>query len=384
MRSKRLSRRKTSGFALVITVSLLVLLTLLALGMLSVSTIALRAAGQNEALSIARTNARLAMMLAIGDLQKYAGPDQRITATASILDSNPTTEDPDNVAEPNVTGVWNSYYYNPFTSSSNSTTSPNNAYDKKTQFQRWLMSGLTETEASNQSTLAGTIHPAASKKSTNGSAGGVRLVGPGTTNVSDQNSPLHVWAGKTNINPDASFSGTTSKSTKMRGSFAYAVLDEGTKARVNLGTPTGLNASERPASVTGAPMVTAYDRLNDSTKGSLSNYSTYRTTQDKAITMATAPLLGGKDNTKPLGGYFNDLTTDSASVICDVTHGGLRKDLSLFGEMSVNPYANRRLYSDSTSPIANEPSTSANYNPGSPDPYWDLIYDNLRFTNNRV
>lgn len=90
--------RRASGFALVVTVSLMILLTMLALGLLSLSAISLRGAGQSAAISEARANARLAMMLALGELQKQAGPDQQITANGSIVS--------DNAIHPNWTGVW--------------------------------------------------------------------------------------------------------------------------------------------------------------------------------------------------------------------------------------------------------------------------------------
>ncbi len=64
------------GFALVVTLSLMVLLTLLAVGLLSLSAVALRGSSQGEAMALARGNARLAMMLALGELQKHAGPDR--------------------------------------------------------------------------------------------------------------------------------------------------------------------------------------------------------------------------------------------------------------------------------------------------------------------
>lgn len=88
------------GFALVVTLSLMILLTVVAVGLLTLSSISLRAAGQGDAMAVARANARMALMLAIGDLQKLAGPDQRITARADVVDEK--------IANPRLTGVWKS------------------------------------------------------------------------------------------------------------------------------------------------------------------------------------------------------------------------------------------------------------------------------------
>ena len=90
-------RGKQGGFALVISLSLMVLLTVLSVGLLTLSTLSLRASSQSEAMEVARSNARMALSLAIGQLQKSAGPDQRITAPASF-------EDP--TAPRGLTSVW--------------------------------------------------------------------------------------------------------------------------------------------------------------------------------------------------------------------------------------------------------------------------------------
>ena len=78
------------GFALVISLLLMLLITLLSVGLLSLSAVSLRSAGASEAMAVARSNARMAMMLAIGELQSATGPDQRVTGTADLTDAGAT------------------------------------------------------------------------------------------------------------------------------------------------------------------------------------------------------------------------------------------------------------------------------------------------------
>ncbi|RYD27703.1 MAG: hypothetical protein EOP87_20750, partial [Verrucomicrobiaceae bacterium] len=82
------------------TLSLMILLVVVAVGLLTLSTVTLRSAGQGKSMAVARSNARLALMLAIGDLQKTAGPDQRVTARADVVAGSN--------ANPRLTGVWKS------------------------------------------------------------------------------------------------------------------------------------------------------------------------------------------------------------------------------------------------------------------------------------
>jgi Tfp pilus assembly protein PilX len=58
-----------SGFAIVVTLSLLVLLTLLAVGLLSLSAISLRSARASFAVEEARANARLGLVIALSELR---------------------------------------------------------------------------------------------------------------------------------------------------------------------------------------------------------------------------------------------------------------------------------------------------------------------------
>ena len=97
------------GFSLITTVMILALLALIAIGLLSLSTVTVRSNGALDAQSEARANARLALMLALGELQQQLGPDQRISATAAILDESVGSSGDMEIAHPHWTGVWDSW-----------------------------------------------------------------------------------------------------------------------------------------------------------------------------------------------------------------------------------------------------------------------------------
>ncbi len=79
---------------------LMVLIALIALGMMSLAAIELRRSALDGDMANARANARLALIQAIGQLQRTLGPDQRVSATAEIL--------PGDAAQPHWTGAWRS------------------------------------------------------------------------------------------------------------------------------------------------------------------------------------------------------------------------------------------------------------------------------------
>ena len=93
------SLREARGFALIATISIMALLVMIALGMLSLSTIEMRSSQNGRAMAEAQANARMALMLAIGELQKYTGSDTRVTASSTIVD-------PDSAP---LVGVWKSW-----------------------------------------------------------------------------------------------------------------------------------------------------------------------------------------------------------------------------------------------------------------------------------
>ena len=98
------------GFALIATISVLLLLTLVAVAFLSLSALTVRTARDDWAREEARANARLGLMIAFGELQREMGPDRRISASASILDREPDSLRIDGVDHPNWLGVFSTVY----------------------------------------------------------------------------------------------------------------------------------------------------------------------------------------------------------------------------------------------------------------------------------
>jgi hypothetical protein len=317
------------GFALVVTLSLMILLTLIAVGLLTLSSISLRSTSQGQAMAEARANARLALMLAIGELQKTAGPDRRVTAPANLV--KPTHPE-------GVTGVWKSWKPAP------SGVSNQNYVDAKTgaNFLGYLMSNPNPAATLDPQTL-----PSASV------LGSTPLVSTGSLGDNLTNREISAP-----LVPFKSGTGTTAPSS---GSIAWAVLDEGVKSRIDhlpaeqpsgvgdLITQAGAPARNRFIKVDGMEFL---DEPAASLRDSLPKLVSLNEAQIKASTKDAVPR------------FFNDFTVCSSSVQADVANGGLKTDLSVLfdGEYGTatlpTAYSGRYLYSNTTTPFENATSDS--------------------------
>ena len=108
--------RGRKGFSLVTTVTILVLLSLIAIGLLSLSAVTMRSSTSELAQLEAQANARLALMVAIGELQTHLGPDQRVSAEAGVLDKDPDpigAQGIQGIKHPHWVGVWSTEWVPP-------------------------------------------------------------------------------------------------------------------------------------------------------------------------------------------------------------------------------------------------------------------------------
>ncbi len=143
----------SKGFALVTTLILMVLLSVIILGMLSLSAVTLRSGSQDSSVMEARANARLALMIALGELQKEMGPDMRVSAEASVFDQNPATEKIDGIQQSRWLASydsWGNWLNADYTPPGKSLLSIRDTYapKRKSLFRRWLLS-TPDVDATN-------------------------------------------------------------------------------------------------------------------------------------------------------------------------------------------------------------------------------------------
>lgn len=326
------SFRNRRGFTLIITISLLVLLTLVAVGLLSLSSVTLRTSSQGNAMSIARSNARLALMVAMGELQKTMGPDRAISATSEILSVNP--------AKPNLMGVWESWDANP-----NSTL--NYATEKTSRFRGWMVSDANAmaTRSREYANVGQPTNP-------------VTLVGNGSLGQGAMLSD-GVRAGLVPITHNG----------RREGNYAWHVADESVKARINSYRDPAQNETlaKRRALLTAHRPDT---RILKSRDGSTLNFLPSdqnaaglvdaRAVEGKLVNLNQADLLG---QSRQIGKFRNVVTPYSMGLLTDVRNGGLKQDLTSLFEMATMPaeYNGRRLY-QSTHNIT-----------GVSDPFWSTL-----------
>lgn len=271
---------------------MMVLLVIVAIGLLSLSSISLRTTSAGQAQQEAQANARLALMIAIGELQAAAGPDMRITAPADILDES--------IAP--LTGVWRSWEGTNHELSGDFRGRPIAPdYDaKESRLISWLVSGATPELSVNQlSTLVGkTPRPDS-----------VALVSNGSLAEGDERQ-VHVAL----------------QTLEDGGKYAWWVSPENQKAHFpkphepENDTIAGWAAFVSNHSVSD-PGVFGLDALLDDASPAAKTY-----------TIATADLYADIPTGARPGKSFHDLSTSSIGLLTNVATGGWRKDLSLLTE----------------------------------------------------
>lgn len=306
------------GFALVVTVSLMILLSLLAVGLLSLSSISLRTSTQGKAISEARANARLGLMLALGELQKQLGPDQRISASAGIL-GTPGSE-ADDVANGHWVGVWDSWVgENRYIADQHDSSSlvPDISDNRSESFRKWLVSSADPNSLEDLDLATGGVPDEA-----------IQLIGPGTIGQ-DADSSLEVWAPRVLI-ADAG--------NDPAGAYSWWVADQSQKGLVRAGRDEGelskpvevVSEGDSPSSIA-EELYAAFTEPADEQE-----------LEKAVISRRSLDFLSSVAGADELGALYHELTIDARSVLADVREGGLKRDLNLMAERYEADFDSRR------------------------------------------
>lgn len=282
----------------------MILLAILAVGMLSLSSVALRTNSRDQAQANAQANARMALMLAIGELQQQLGADRRVNATSAILSDDEGKTTSATAGRRHWIGAYDSWD----STSADARPAP--------VFRRWLVSG-------SDSICTDQLAP---------------------TSVASS-ADVTFWTG---VEADGSDRVTAPKqeikSGALGGSFAWWVGDENSKALVSrlpedMGTMARVYGDAQSAPTAAYHLATPLAKIDrkSAQAGLLVSHNT--------VELAAAnPAAGDKT--------FHDFTTVSEGVLTDVARGGLKRDLSLFLDYPVSKAAapklpnTRRIYAN--------------------------------------
>ena len=357
---------RTRGFALLITITLVAFLVLILVSIASLTRVETTVATNSQQLSMARQNALAALNVALGELQKYAGPDQRATARADIETATPAT------GTAHWTGVWGN------AANPQSDAAADMASDPVRL--QWLVSGNEKTDfnpathlstaaasfgqittapsawdytpgsATNNVTTTATVHTAI----TVGGDDAVLLVGPATAGTDTGAENNYVVAPLVDIKvapSDVPGAGSTGGDVLV-GKYAWWVGDEGVKARINLVDPY---VTPAPAMTAGADPASPFrlmapQRLAVERVPGFESFPVNDQIARKILNVEQSGLAHGSITSDVRQSRFHDLTTTSSGVLADQRRGGLKRDLTFAFAQSLADY---RAALDLPDPAAN-------------------------------
>lgn len=316
-------KNRPAGFSLIVTVTMMILLSLIAVGLLTLSVTTLRSSESDQAHLEAQSNARLAMQLAIARLQETMGPDQAVSAPADAMFPQ--------AAQPHLVGSWESWNWDPVEDSN----TPDYESEKEARFLGWLASQSTLDQSDN----LGYAERVVAGRS-------ALMLGEGTLGAASADAEVR-----------AELLSLQSNEGQETGTLAWMVLAEDTKARIDL-----IKDQNRP--IDSAHLAAGLTFPERSHRDALElDYEPQdeadwaRLISNKSLDVA-AQSSGDDSLSKQ---HFFDFTTHSAGVIADVANGGLKRDLTTI--LEENLYENRRVYSSEERPF------------GVADPHWSYLSD---------
>lgn len=299
-----LETREKKGFSLIVTITMMILLSLIAVGILGLSSTTVRSANVGQDEQIARANARLALQLAVGQLQKYVGDDRRVTMAADQLTNS---QDGDQTSAKEGYRYWTGVYE----------AWPDEVEERPNpDHLAWLVTSLDEKNSSENLPV-------------NGASGSrtVKLVSEGT--VGDDET-AHVVAPLLTLGEND-------------GGIAWWTGDQGLKAAVALpaSEPAQGLAEVRREHQSASSLPLEFVKF-----GSEEPFSDFDPEDPKVEALTDWEQLAFFSNSDTAHeGLFHDLTARSTGLLVNVREGGFRKDLSMALETDARRMPTDALYS---------------------------------------
>ncbi len=374
------------GSALLLTLLVVSLLLVIVLSFVVFVRMQLREVTNQQNLNMARQNAKLGLMIAVAELQRLAGDDQRITAPATVAYPSKTdlvnwyraeagtavrntylTPSEQNTFDQRIKNWWsgkNPRWMGVWDSSLRA--SPNVGSNQYGEFDRnqepmWLISG---NEGKNPGD-ASTVTPDTPLPDPGTGTGTVWLVGDGSSfrDATLNNDGLEGWVKV-----------PTTEYTEANGNnvrYAYWVADESVKANFSIrdltedqatsGYPNEIASNTREyRNRLQSPQRVGWERISGFST-LFDNGTTSLTPNDQAISKVSSiaqiglldPLFDDPIAENSLiKRTFHELTSHSASLLTDTAIGGLRKDLTRYLDNgtalnNMDPILDSSLYSGS-------------------------------------
>ena len=347
-------RCQQQGFALVVSLLLMAFILLLLLSITTLVSVETRVADQSIQKLRAEQNAMLALYIALGELQKATGPDQRVTARADLQFSDTATN-------PYWTGVYGhsltpAYALAPERIAAELTnTDKVDTQGSPAKLLAWLVSGNPTANTWPQFAATGEIETMATSANffflpdaIVGNVADGTSVGATDITLQDRNgvaSPARILVGEGSVADSqdyvlAPLVEIEPQSGNHSGGFAWWIGDENVKALGNLpiqDDPDDLANAFVNATRSAIELMAAGDSggaLDEPRIGSA--YDPYSPVE-RAYQTGELTLISAGDSSQfsqVLKKRFHDITMSSVSLITDSFSGGLKQDMTALLDQS--------------------------------------------------
>ena len=343
---KRLIKKKKHGFALIASLTLMMLLTLLAVGIMAMASSQSRIAMQTVLQAEARQQALIGLDDAIANLQIEMGPDRRVSASSGII-----SESEGSISQ-HILGVWDSWsgpiYGKPIEGKGGEIKSTYNQ-GRESMFRRWLISSRKPSELHNLQAVSdlGSRKPGQR----------IGLVGEGT--LGKRLTGRHyVYADLLNM----------PSTGKNKASFAWWVGGENQKSKISI---EDREEATEPLDVLRRTWDTPGPMFVDSETMDFIPAKIEK--PEKLLTLNSLPLVSSSSQSAGMP-YFFDVTTTSYSLPINVRTGGLKEDLCLLlnkKDLKGTDFAAR---SDQDCPIAEGKDVPVGTEKNMPIGSWQVLH----------